>query len=564
MKRVLHFRLIDWLLLGTFVVFGLVSCENDDEGFVPELILASESIDVPNGSSEQTIDVLSNANWSVATDANWITFEKTEGDKGRFDFKFMVADNEDDERTGVITFTIDGNDDQEFVVTQEAGNTDDIYVLPDGTGEGYSWNEATNIYNALQIATSGNTIHIVEGTYKASTTITGGDSSDERDQTFEIKKNITIKGGYPANAEKGATADPSKYETILSGDDSSYHVVTVSASKSDGQEVVLEGLTISHGNASSKGTSAEINGLKFRRDYGGGVSIGNAVVTIRNVNIIDNKSEKFVAGLYAFEDSRVTIEGSKVNNNISKSNAGGLWIRESKAFIENSEFIANEGGTAAGVHGYPDAEIYMNNSIIAENKGRSYGAAFYVRSHSKGVLVNCLISGNTSTSKNGGGGIMMYDNNEVTLISTTITNNEIAGPGGGIYGRKGVNTTKIYNSIISGNKQKNDGPDVDFYESDAPAPVIQSSVTGDKTYDINNGEITGATFKPSAMLDKVEDYIIRPIGADNPALEYGMTTEELMQLGADQNPAVEKDIITYDLLHESRDGLKTMGAFLKE
>lgn len=563
MKTKFHLYFTRVFCLGAFALLGLASCEKDDDvSFDPEVILASESLEVPNGNSEQSIDVLTNSAWEVGSSVDWITFSETSGEKGRFDLIFSVAENEDDERTGIITIHAGSEISKEFTVIQEAGNRDDIYVIPGGTGEGYTWAEATNLNNALQIAVSGNTVHIAEGTYVPTTTVTGGDPADERDLTFEINKNISLKGGYPADASEGATADASVYKTILSGNDASYHVVTVSASKAEAQKVVLEGLIVSNGKASSEGSSAEVNGIAFRRDYGGGVTIGNAIVDIVNTEIVNNASEKNVAGLYAFGGSVVTIKDSKVNNNISEGNAGGVWISESTAYISDSEFIGNEGGTAAGVHGYPDSKIYMNNSIIANNKGRSYGAAFYIRQNSLGILVNCIISGNTSTSKNGGGGVMMYNNNHVTLVSTTITGNSIAGPGAGVYRRSGVNTIEIYNSIITGNESVNDGPDVDVYESDAPAPVVKNSILGSVVYDENGTEVPETVFNFISMLESSGEFVVLPVGEENPAEVFGMAAEGLIELGAGLDPVVGEEIMAFDLLFNSRAGLTTMGAYV--
>lgn len=553
------------ILMSFTVSTFFVGCSNDDD-FKTKLIFSKESIDVANSGGIKTVEVLTNSPWIVETDSDWILLDTTEGDKGRFKFEFKVEGNEDGEREGTLSFITEDGQNQDFIVIQEAGNKNDIYVVAEGTGEGNSWDDPTNLDNALQIARSGGSIFIAEGTYKPSTMISGGDSSDERDKTFEVKNNVTLEGGYPKNATEGATSDPSKYPTILSGNNSLYHVVTVSASKSDEEKVTLKNLTITHGKAGSKNSSAQINGLDFRRDYGGGVIIGNADVYLENIDILDNKSEHFVAGLYAFEGADITIEDSRIYKNISTSNVGGLWVSDSKALIKDSEIIANEGGTAAGIHGYPNAEIYMYNSVIADNKGKSYGAGFYLRENSKGVLVNTLIYNNTSSSKNGGGGVMMYNDNEITIISSTITKNNIAGPGGGLYGRKGQNKVSIYNSIIAGNKQKDDGPDIDFYESDVLKPEIKSSVIQSITYDSKGSEREDAVkFNVNAMLDISQDYFVVPIDKNkNSAIRYGLSAKDLEKLGADLNPIVKKEIITKDILHKSRLELKTMGAFINE
>ncbi|PTX18857.1 all-beta uncharacterized protein [Pontibacter mucosus] len=556
MNRIRQFSYITRFFLAAFLLIAVAGCKKDEEDFEPKLFLENEAFSVANTSSKHTIVFLTNQAWQAAADVDWISLEQTAGEKGKVSLSFTVQENDDDERTGKIMVTANGVTQQEIVVTQEAGNRDDIYVKVGGTGEGYSWDEATSLENALAIAVSGNTIHIAEGVYTPTVTVTGGEAADAGDVTFEISKYVRLKGGYPADATEGTEANPQQYKTILSGGGVAYHVVTVSAPKTEGQKVVLEGLKITEGKAGVPTTSARINGINFRRDYGGGITIGNAVVDILDTEIVDNNSDKNVAGLYAFGGSVVTIHRSKINNNSSAGNAGGVWISESVANIYDTEVIGNSGGTAAGVHGYPEATVNMYNAVIADNKGRSYGAAYYIRQNSKGLLINCLIYGNTSTSANGGGGVMLYQDNEATIVNTTITGNAIAGPGGGIYRRAGVNKVSIYNSIVSGNTQKGDGPDVDVYEAEAPAPVVQSSVLGSIAYDANGEAIDGTSFSAGTML--TEAYV--PVGENNPALQHGMNADDLTRLGSSLNPAVESGLITKDQQHKSRSGLRTMGA----
>lgn len=548
-----------FLFVAFALLFTLAGCEEEQEAITPKLFMDAEAISASHSAAEYSVDFVTNSPWQASADVDWISFVEESGEKGKHTLIFAVAGNEDDERVGKITVTASEALTMELQVTQDAGNTNDIYVKPDGSGDGTSWAEATHIAEALGRAVDGNTIHIAAGTYIPSVTVTGGDPADDGDKTFEISKRITLQGGYPENPGEDATPDATQYKPILSGAGTSYHVVTVSAAKLEGQKVVLRGLTITDGKAGPLTTSASINGVDFRRDYGGAIAIGNAIVDIIDTDIIGNASEKQVAGLYAFDGSVVTMKGCKVNNNISVGNAGGAWIRESTAYVYDSEFNGNEGGTAAGFHAYPDASVYLYNTVIADNKGRSYGAAFYARQNARGVLVNCLITGNSSTSANGGGGVMMYNNCEVTIINSTITKNTIAGPGGGVYRRSGTNVLSIYNSIISGNEQKAGSLEVDVYEIDAPAPVVQSSVITTAAFDQAGAEIAGAPFDVNTMLSA--EYI--PVGENNPALLYGMTPDQLGTLGASLDPTVATDDLSIDLYHNSRTGLTTMGAIVQ-
>lgn len=564
MKKLLTNKNIFQPLAFMFLVLtGLNACKKD-EGIEPKIFFNIEdALSVSNKATEQNVIIVSNMNWTAQADVDWITISTAAGEKGKDTVRFSVAANDDEERTGVISVaTASGTLAKEITVIQESGLAANFYVKAGASGEGRSFDQPASLDYALKNAVSGTVIHIAAGTYIPESTITGGQTSDPGDMTFEINKNITLIGGYPANAVgKTASADPAVHKTILSGqlaNGESYHVVTISAPKVEEQKVVLDGLVITGGNASSAGTSAAINGTAFRRDYGGGMTIGGSVVEITNCEIIENKSEKFIAGLYIFGSGQVTVKSSKVNKNISKGNGAGIWASASELYIYDSEVNENETpGTAAGVHAYPDASLYMYNSTVAGNKGKSYGAAVYLRQKSKGVLVNCLIYGNESTSGNGGGGLMMYDNCEADVISSTITKNTIAGPGGGVYRRNNVNILRIYNSIISGNVQKAGSSDVDVYEAGADAPLIQASVIGDKAYNASGSEIS-VPFNPLTMLNAS----FLPVGDNNPALTAGMNASALNTLGGTFTPPLEP-LISSDMNANSRSGVSIMGALVE-
>lgn len=570
MRKRLNFKTtLSLLLLGVLVFFSFVGCEKDNEVFEPVLMISvEETRSVSSQPNEYPVDVVSNMTWSAATEANWITISDGEGEKGKNTFKFAVSKNIEDERTATITITASDGTMKEFQVVQESGLSSDMFVKVDGTGEGRSWEDATTLANALENAPSGSTIFIAAGTYTPTKMITGGNPDDDSDLTFEISKYITLKGGFPKNPSTGAVADPQVNKTLLSGKLNSgveaYHVVTVTAPKIEGQKVIIDGLTISHGNGYDRGSRVTINDVAFSRGNGGGISIGNSIVDIYNTDIVDNKTSGtggtagFSGGVFIFSESVVTFRNCKINDNISSGNGGGLYVDRSVVYIYDSEVNRNSGGTAAGVHAYPDADIYMYNSIISENKGTSYGAGFYVRQNSKGVLVNCLIEGNESTSKNGGGGIMMYNDCEVDLISSTVVGNKIAGPGGGIYRRLNTNKLNIYNSIISGNVQIDDGPDVDTFEEGAVPPLKNSSVLGKVAYDQGGNEIAEVTFDFNSMLNA--SFI--PVGSNNPAIKHGMSLSDLNNLKDTFTPPLE-DLISSDMKSNSRSGINTMGAIVK-
>lgn len=549
------------------ILFILNSCSKD-ETIEPYLkVDSNEELEVSNQGGSQSIAILATYSWTATTDADWITLTSDIGEKGKKYLEFSVGKNEDDARVGTITVNTVDN---QFVITvvQEKGLTTKFYVKPNGTGSGESWSDAANFTTALAEATSGSSIHLAAGTYVPTQMITGGNVDDAGDITFEINKHLEIIGGYPENPTDGDQPNSEVNKTILSGkvsaDRESYHVVTISAPKVENLIVTLKGLKITGGNAYNRGSQVNVNGVNFNRGVGGGILIGNTVAELIDLEVVDNKTSAIgtagmAPGIFIFGESEVTLKNCKVNQNHSIGNGGGLWVDRSVAYIYDSEFNENSGGTAPGVHAYPDAKVYIYNSVIANNKGKSYGAAFYARGNSYGLIVNSLIYGNESTSGNGGGGIMMYDNCEVDLINSTITDNSIVGPGGGVYRRLGNNKLSIHNSIISGNSQKSGSTDVDVYEADAMSPIISASAISEKVFNNNGSEVADVTFNADNMLD--ENYY--PRGDNNPAEIYGMDWNSLFILQNSFQPILADQMLS-DFYGISREGKTTMGAIIKQ
>lgn len=558
-------------LLGLSFMFVLTffSCSKDNKDLQDVLMVGTEYMDVSNKDAAYSFDLLTSVKYSVSADVDWIRFEQPQGEKGKQKVSFNVTKNEEEERSGVIQVHINEELNREILVIQEAGTINIFYVKPDGKGDGRSWTTATNLDNALLLATSGSEIHLTEGTYTPSKTISGGDAAEDADRTFEISKNIKIVGGYPADAADDTEPDAQAYPTIFSGKlpsgASSFHVVSITAPLADQEKVELQGVTIRDGNGSDRNTKIKVNGKEISRGNGAGIVVGGARLVLRQVNVVENTTSNvrgvsgYAAGIYALTGSELFIYDSHVDNNKADANGGGLWVEGSKAYIFNSTFDNNYArGTAAGVHAFPDAFIYMYNSSVSGNSGTSYGAAVYARGNSKTYLVNCLINGNKSTSSNGGGGVMLYDNSEAHIISSTITQNNISGPGGGVYRRQNANKLTIINSIISGNEQVEGSSDVDAYEDDAIAPIFKSSIVGSRAYDASNSVIDGATFNAGNMLNSV----FLPIGNSNPALEYGMNVAALSGVSQQYNPALSQEI-EKDYNGASRDGKTTMGAIVE-
>lgn len=557
--------------LGVLLLFvaTALSCKKD-ETFNDELIVNGDRIEVSSGGGTYVLDIVTTAAYEVSADVDWITIENNTGEKGKHKIALTVDRNDDDERTGTITIRSGNAEVREIIVAQESGAVNVVYVKENGTGDGRSWESATDLQTALTQATSASEIHIAAGTYRPTKTITNGDESDEADNTFEINRNIKLVGGYPADATASSTPDAEQNPTIFSGKLNSgtevYHVMVVTAPKVDGMQVEIQGITIRDGNTTDRSTRITVNGIGYSRGNGGGMNIGGSKVVLRQVTVTENKAtdrvgtQGFATGMFVHSEAELYMFDSHVTKNEGRGNGGGLWVDRSNAYIYNSTFNDNTTtGTAGAVHGYPDTDIYMYNSVISGNRNNAYGAGFYVRENSNGYLVNCLITDNISTSANGGGGVMLYNNTEVHLINTTVVGNEASGPGGGVYRRNNTNHLTVVNSIIAGNKQISSSSDIDVYEDGAVDPDIRSSAIGTAVYNAGGTVQSGETFNVSSMLNNQ----FLPIGANNPALTFGMSGAALVDLANEYTPALDNDLVTQDI-HGNERGSKTiMGAVIE-
>lgn len=442
-----------------------------------------------------------------------------------------------------ITFTIAG---VLFCLNLSGTN---YYVKTTGADnkDGLTWANSMTLNAALSAATSEDVIHIAAGTYIPTTNITGGLLVG--DMSFELKNNISLVGGYPANPVAGSLSGNIE-KTILSGNLIAYHVVSITAPVETNKKVILNNLTITLGKAAASGTGTlSINSLNYPRTNGGAVIIGKSTVELNSCRIINNQSEYHVPGVYVFSNANVVFNNCSIENNIGNGNGGGLWNDGSTVSLNNCTISSNQTvGVGAGIYAFnasTSSKTNIYNSTISNNKA-SHKAGYYGREKSVGVIVNCTVFGNTTTSvSSGGGGVSLYTNNKSTnaaklnIISSTITGNsgDSSDGGGGI--RLNDQYCKLYitNSIVSGNANG----DISLFNNASYSK--KSSIISDKVYNINGNEILNQTFDYRNKLISLADNggstkTCALTIANNPAMSFGMSATELIALGTNLSSAV--------------------------
>ena len=120
-------------------------------------------------------------------------------------------------------------------------------------------------------------------------------------------------GGEASISERDINANISKLSGNIAAnelsDDNSYHVIYNKGGGID-NTAILDGFTISSGNANNVGENAD----------GGGMYIENASPSIRNCTFSFNQADERGGGLYC-EETNMTLDGCSFNNN--SANTGG-------------------------------------------------------------------------------------------------------------------------------------------------------------------------------------------------------------------------------------------------
>lgn len=432
----------------------------DGVGAKPEFVFEGEStITVSKLGGDYTAAIKANQPWLVESTVDWITVTSDRVGKGNGQTEnvtFTVGKNPGlNPREGKIRMWITNEDEAYIIIKQEPLQLEDLgsdyYVTVNGAGDGSSWASPTTLSKALAAAVDADKIHVAAGTYVPEDVLPGG--APGGDETFFVKANVSLIGGYPANPKEGDVADPENNKVIISGEDTYYHCMVVGAPVSDLFQVKISGLTLTKGRPFTTATQVPVNGGITYKSYGGGMTICGGRNLIENCDIIGNHSEKSCAGVYLTGAAETTFRNCRISENTGKGNGCGMWNGPSAVTrLYDCELARNTTtGVGSAIYNYEvtlglgTPSLYMVNCEITGNSAGSYGAV-YCRS-SNMVVVNCTVHGNSAKQ---GAALFVYGDGAVmNIISCTVTGNTGTTNAVVTSGSKGK--AYIYNSIIAGN-----------------------------------------------------------------------------------------------------------------
>ena len=256
-----------------------------------------------------------------------------------------------------------------------------------GNGDGSSW---LNAMSSLQHALASNCAKVTQlwvarGTYKPAV-------GTNRDSAFVMRNNLAIYGGFAGTETLLSQRNWNSNLTILSGDigvpvvasDNSYNIVR-NNNNSLNNTAILDGFTITAGNASSSTYVESVGGAIFNRG-------GSAVY--RNCTLRGNQARVY---------------------------AGGFFSETGSPLLINSVIAGNVAGTGAGAYSEASTANIIN-CTFAGNLSSSGGAAFH--SFGPGVtnIRSCIMWGNSS-------GIGLWNNSTAPVVSNTLVQGNYTGTG---------------------------------------------------------------------------------------------------------------------------------------
>ncbi|WOO39965.1 right-handed parallel beta-helix repeat-containing protein [Rubellicoccus peritrichatus] len=257
--------------------------------------------------------------------------------------------------------------------------------------------------------------------------------------------------------------------------------------------------------------SATINTSVFTNNdglQGGAIAMSTGSLLLTNSQITNNTASLrlfgaagLAGGISAFGAPNITIQNSDISNNTGERSNGGIFIQGGTLDIDDSSINNNEsqgsGEDGGGLQIASGAQVTITDSEINDNTAASGSRGGGIHAQTGGTSVTIertTIDGNTA---DGGGGINVAEA-DLTVIQSTISNNDaLNGGGGGISAASGDedatrNTVIVENSTISGNTSSLGGGGL-IVSAGASGEIDSSTIADNDSGSANGGGLRFST-----------------------------------------------------------------------
>ena len=237
---------------------------------------------------------------------------------------------------------------------------------------------------------------------------------------FSSPQTITLKAGEMLISSEVTINGPGADLLTIDGNNQS-RIFTVDDGSSTTQAVSISGLTLTNGNGASKVTNER----------------GGCVMSFEQLTITDSQvtgcSARGGGGVWSRFGS-LLIENTTINDNYAQNRGGGVYARSAQVSITNTTIsgnTANRTSESGGGVNSNGADLEISNSTISNNLIR--------------------------TGSDNAGGIFIQNGGELSLVNSTVFNNEGVGieitlVGSKVFKNRGleINSVSMSNSLIAG------------------------------------------------------------------------------------------------------------------
>lgn len=244
-------------------------------------------------------------------------------------------------------------------------------------------------------------------------TITGASEDAAATGDLDITDDVIIRvaGGGTATIDATALQTDAGADPDNGDGDRVFHLLGVTA-------LGIDGVTITGGDVS---------------DTGGGIYATDDGVTLGLTNsTVEGNAAGSGGGLYADNNSVVTITGSVVDGNLGGS-GGGIYGYYANISLTDSTVDGNEASSDAGGIYNDYGNVETSNTSVSDNTAASNGGAYY-GNYANGVFADSTLDGNTAEY---GGAVYNYEG-QAHYARTSLDGNTAEDYGGTIYGEYGA------------------------------------------------------------------------------------------------------------------------------
>jgi parallel beta-helix repeat protein len=283
------------------------------------------------------------------------------------------------------------------------------YVAPGGDCGGASPCYA-EIQAAVQAAVNGDEIRIAGGTYSQVST-----AGDITAVVRIVDRKITLRGGYAISDWN--TSDPDAHPTVIDAGDQGIGVFINYQADIGIGEIVVDGVSITGGNATQAGAGT---------DSGGGVFVDHTThvrVTIQNCKIYQNTAEDGSGGgIWTTRSDNLHLLDSEITDN---AGSGVVVTYGDNTVIAGNVVSENVGIGISVISDLGDGTDVRDNQVTGNQ-----GSGINLNTATGGSLTGNLVANNHTSS--GGGGLDIAGAIGDFLISDNTVRENSALQGGGI------------------------------------------------------------------------------------------------------------------------------------